>query len=163
MSRETRRSRLADAPTPSRQRTDSEAGFSLPEVLVTIVIVGIAFTALLGGMITSITVSDLHRKQATADTVVRDAAEWVKDLEQTYKSCAVPTGANSYSLPPAPSGYAVSVTSVEYWDGNVATSDPLTFVSSCPSPDWGLQRITLVASSSDGRASETVQILKRAK
>lgn len=116
---------------------------------------GIAFTAILGGMVTSITVSDLHRKQTTADTAVRDAAEWVKDLQQTYKAGA---GPSSYSLPPVPSGYAVSVTSVECWDGT--SSDPLVFVS-CAT-DNGLQRITIVATSSDGSATETVQILKRA-
>ncbi|MDP9301138.1 MAG: type II secretion system GspH family protein, partial [Actinomycetota bacterium] len=58
---------------------DAEEGFSLAEVLVTIVIVGVTFAALLGGLMTSISVSSLHRKQATADAVARSAAEWVKD------------------------------------------------------------------------------------
>lgn len=142
-----------------RERARLEDGFSLPEILITILIVGIAFGAILGGMMTSITVSDLHRKQATADTVVRDAAERVKNPGQTYKPCASPSGPNSYAIPSAPSGYAVAVSNVDYWDGT--SSDPLTFVSSCPSPDHGLQRITVVAASSDGRASETVTIVKR--
>jgi prepilin-type N-terminal cleavage/methylation domain-containing protein len=139
--------------------TGSEAGFSLPEILLTILIVGIGFGAILGGMMTSITVSDLHRKQATADTVLRDAAERVKDPGQAYKPCATTSGPNSYNVPSAPSGYAVSVSSVEYWDGT--SSNPLTFVSSCPSPDKGIQRVTVVAASSDGRANETVTIVKR--
>ena len=70
-------------------RLHSEAGFSLAEVLMTVVIVGITFTAILGGLATAITVSDYHRKQATADTLARDAAEWVKNSVTTvYVSCA---------------------------------------------------------------------------
>lgn len=136
--------------------TGSEAGFSLPEILITIAIVGIAFVAILGGMFTSITVSDFHRKEATADTLARDAAEWVKDPGQTYIPCA---GPNSYTLPLGATGYAVSVSNIAYWNGT--SSNPISFVSSCPSPDQGLQRITIVAASSDGRASQTVTIVKR--
>jgi len=54
-----------------------DEGFSLPEILVTIVIVGITFTAILGGLMTSIRVSDLQRAEATADAVARSAAELV--------------------------------------------------------------------------------------
>lgn len=135
-------------------RTDPEAGFSLPEVLVTVVIVSVAFAALLGGLMTSIVVSDLHRKESTADTIARSAAEAVKDVAVTYVSCA---GVNAYdSALPA----RASVTNVEYWDGT--SSDPLVFGSGC-STDTGLQRITVSASSLDGQVTETVQILKRRK
>ncbi|GIV00032.1 MAG: hypothetical protein KatS3mg014_1647 [Actinomycetota bacterium] len=68
-------------------------GFSLVEILLTIAIVGIAFAAILGGMVTSIVVSDLHRKQAVADALVRSAAEAVKDHAVAYVDCA---GANAY-------------------------------------------------------------------
>ncbi len=141
-----------------RARVHGDAGFSLPEVLLTVVIVGIAFAAILGGMVTSIVVSDLHRKQAAADALVRSAAEALKDPAVAYVDCA---GPNAYrdALPAAPSGFAVQVSQVAYWDG--ASSDPMTFSGSCPSPDRGAQRITLVASSTDGRASETLEIVKR--
>jgi type II secretory pathway pseudopilin PulG len=132
----------------------SEGGFSLPEILLIVFIVGVAFAAILGGMITSITVSAMHRKEATADTVVRDAAERLKDRGQAYQPCA---GTGSYALLPAPPGYSVSVSDVQYWDG--ASSDPVTFGSSCPSPDKGMQLITVAASS--GQVHETVTIVKR--
>jgi prepilin-type N-terminal cleavage/methylation domain-containing protein len=155
---------LADD-TRHRLRPDSEAGFSLAEILITIAIVGVTFTAILGGMVTSITVSSLHRKQATADTVARSAAEWVKDAARNgYVSCA---GNNTYSLSglTIPSGYGVAVTRVEYWNGTFpsggAAYEP-AFQSSCPSTDPGLQRITIAATSNDGQDTETVQVLKRA-
>jgi prepilin-type N-terminal cleavage/methylation domain-containing protein len=147
---------VGDAPARGRVRADPEAGFSLVEILVTIVIVGMAFTAILGGMITSITVSDLHRNQATADTLARNAAESVKDSNVPYVPCA---GPNAYA-PALPSG--TSITKVEYWNGAAptpATSYAVTFSPSCPPQDQGLQRITITASS--GGATETVQVLKR--
>lgn len=130
------------------------------EILVTIVIMGVAFTAILGGMVTSITVSAAHRDQATADTIARNAAESVKDPKLAYSPCAT---TDSYaSAMPAGS----TITKVEYWDGAApapTASYAVTFSTSCPPPsktlDQGLQRITITASSRT--ATETVQVLKR--
>jgi len=151
-----------------RNVLESEEGISLAELLVTIAIVGIVFTALLGGLMTSITVSTLHRKQATADSLARSAAEWIKDsIRNPYVACA--TG-NTYSLSglSVPSGYSVSIPASEVDNWNPATvpvpvSYSPQFQTSQPGcTDHGLQRITIVARSSDSQASETVQVLKRA-
>jgi len=149
-----------------RQGIDSEEGFSLAEILVTIAIVGITFTAILGGLMTSIRVSALQRTEATADTLARSAAEWVKDsVHNHYVGCA-DVGTYSLAALPKPSGYSVVINKVEYWDG-IAPPVGATYLlashiqTSCPSPDRGLQRITIVATSADGDSTETVQILKR--
>jgi prepilin-type N-terminal cleavage/methylation domain-containing protein len=145
----------------------AEDGFSLVEVLVTIVIVSVTFSALLGGLVTTITVSSLHRKQATADSVARSAAEWIKDGVQTpYQDCA---GVGTYSLSalPHPAGYSAAIQSVEYWDGAATIAGtPYALDShlgpSCPgSGDKGMQRITIHVASADGQVSETVQVVKR--
>jgi len=150
-----------------------EEGFSLVEVLITIVIVGVTFAALLGGLITTITVSSVHRKQATADSVVRSAAEWIKDGVQTpYAPCGgVGPYNNSLSNLPRPSGYSAVVQTVEYWDGASAVAGTPYALNSgigghlgtgCPGTgDKGLQRITIVVTSSNPPISETVQIIKR--
>ena len=141
----------------TRRLLEDEAGLSLAEILITIVIVGIGFAAILGGMVTSITVSDAHRKQAAADALVRSAAEAVKDQTVTYVNCA---GLNAYAsaLPTDPSGYStVSVSSVQFWDGT--STDPVAFSGSCPAQDEGVQLVTLVAVA-DG-TTESVEILKR--
>ena len=120
-----------------------------------IAIIGIAVTAIVWGMVTAITVSGVHRQQATADTLARDAAETVVDAQQPYSH------AGNYTLPAAPSGYSVSIQPpVEFC---TVTSTAVTFTSNCSSsnPDAGVQRITILARSSDGRATETVQVLKR--
>ena len=145
-----------------RPNIQSDAGFSLAEILVTIVIVGITFTAILGGIITSITASALQRNEANADAVARSAGEWVKDsVQNPYVSCA-----SSYSLSglSKPSGFSVRITEVEYWtweQSTVPAAYAADFQATCPSPDHGIQRITIEATSADSQVTETVQVIKR--
>src|SRR3954465_13102523 len=96
----------------------SEDGFSLAELLVTIVLVGVTFVAILTGLMTTIRASASHRTQATTDAVVRSAAEWVKDISQNpYRTTS--NGPTRYSLNglPMPTGFSATITTVEYWDG----------------------------------------------
>ena len=139
----------------------SDAGFSLVEIVITIAIVGVTFSAILGGLFASITVSALQRKEATADTVARSAAEVVKDSERNpYNNCAGP-GAYSLSGLSVPSGFSVTITDVAYWNGQPPAGGAVGFQPNCPSPDRGIQRITIAATSTDGQATETVQVIKR--
>ena len=149
----------------------TDDGFSLAEVLVTIAIMGITFAAILGGLMTSIRVSDLQRTEATADAVARSAAEWVKDSFRTpYHDCAVVADYSSnLAALPTPSGYSATITKVEYCDGTAPAATGTYSLSPGPpdhiqlscSGDKGLQRITIVATSSNGQAAETVQVMKR--
>lgn len=133
---------------PDAERADSEAGFTLVELLLAVGILGISGVALIGGMMTSIQVSDLGRRQAEGQGEVRAYAEAVAGA--AYANCAA-----SYStFYSPPSGYTATMT-VAYWDGTSA------FTSTCGT-DSGLQRVTLTVSATDGRGSETVAIAKRA-
>ena len=143
------------------QSIHAQEGFSLVEVLVTIVIVGVTFAALLGGLITTITVSSLHRKQATADSVARSAAEWIKDSVATsYVNCAT-----TYSVGvPNPNGYIIEIGQVQYWDGvtpMVGAAYSPNFGSVCPTPDKGLQQISILVKSPDSQVSQLIQVVKR--
>ena len=156
-----RRSPLGETDRSRPALLRSEAGFSLAEIVITVAIVGITFTALLGGMLTAIKVSTQHQRNATADAVARSAAEWVKDPAQSpYVNCA---GGNTYGLTGVsiPSGYNVAMT-VRYWDGAIPTGAAYqpAFQASCTT-DRGLQQITITATASDG-TTESVQVLKRA-
>jgi len=147
-----------------------EEGFSLAELLVTIVIVGVTFTALLGGVMTSTSVSALHRKQAAADAVARSAAEWIKDSVATpYQACATSSMYNTrLAALSVPSGYSASIPSggVENWNpvGTTPIAAPYSphfEPSQAGCTDSGLQRITIEITYPDSQVPLTVQVLKR--
>ena len=128
-------------------RADRDTGFTLVELLLSVAILGISGVAVVGGMMTSIQVSDLGRRQAEGQGEVRAYAEAVAGA--AYANCAA-SYSTSYS---PPSGYTATMT-VAYWDGRSA------FTSTCGT-DKGLQRVTLAVTATDGRGSETVAIAKR--
>jgi prepilin-type N-terminal cleavage/methylation domain-containing protein len=150
-----------------KTRTQSEAGMTLVEVLVALAILGIAVITIVGGLGTASNASDRHRKQATADTVVKGYAEAIKQKDEVgaYVGCttATPTPLSSYAPTSlhsgwtVPSGYTASATAIKYWNPTA-----VAFQSSCPSGnDQGAQLLTLSAQSADGRDTETVDIVLR--
>jgi prepilin-type N-terminal cleavage/methylation domain-containing protein len=147
-----------------RARLRGDAGVTLIELLVTVVILGVVFVAILGGMATGMVVSDLHRKQATAETIIRSYAEAVKAA--AYTICAAPAAytasAVGYSVPAGLSPtYSVAVAAVRYWQPGGATGSFVSSLGTCPGSDNKLQSVTLHVGSSDGRDSETMQVVKR--
>jgi prepilin-type N-terminal cleavage/methylation domain-containing protein len=64
----------------------TDAGFTLIEMLVTVMIVGVAFAVIVGGLFTAVVTSDHHRKQATVQANLRNVAEALKGA--TYVNCA---------------------------------------------------------------------------
>lgn len=125
----------------------SEAGYSLVELLIAIAILGVGVTTVLGGMMTSITVSDLGRRQAEGQGAVRTMAEAI--VGDTYADCATSYPATGFS---SPAGYTVTQT-VSYWDGTA-------FVPTCGT-DSGLQRVEITVGATDGRGAETLAFAKR--
>ena len=72
-----------------RRSASRDAGFTLVEMLVTVMIVGIAFAIIVGGVGVSLVTADYHRKQATVQASLRNAAEALKGA--AYVSCATTT------------------------------------------------------------------------
>lgn len=116
------------------QHLEDDAGVSLIEVLIAVAIMGVLFVSVLGGLTTAILASDMHRKQATAETLLRSFAETIK--AETYDD-----DCSDYPEP-----------SVTGYNHSIIT---------CSEDSAGLQRITLEVSSEDDRAEESVEILKR--
>jgi type II secretory pathway pseudopilin PulG len=140
----------------------SEAGITLVEILVSVAILGIAITGLVSAMGTASLASGYHRKQATADTVIKSYAEALKTHIQGpgYLDSA---GTSTYSVPASAAwsvetGYSVSITDVKYWHSSAPAADPFTTV---PTPAEGAQKITLRVVSTDGRDTETLEIIVR--
>ena len=136
---------------------ESDRGESLIEILVAVLILGIAVTAILGGLLTSVKLSDVHRKQATGGADARDYAEVLSRFVSgnNYVECAdlsaYAPGVVGFT---APAGYAAAVTSVEYWN-----TTSRTFGTTCSSS--GLERVTVQVASTDGRATERSVVVVR--
>jgi type II secretory pathway pseudopilin PulG len=103
----------------------SEAGDTLIEVLIAIVILGMASVALLVSFATSISASSTYRDVATLDTVLRSASEEViTQIQQQpaalFASCLGWTKV-TFSLP---TGYTAAIAPPNYWNGSA-------FISAC--------------------------------
>jgi type II secretory pathway pseudopilin PulG len=136
-----------------------DRGETLVELVTAVAILGTAVVALVGGIGTSIVLSDVHRKQATAGAVVRTYAEAIEgavDASPTgYAGCAKPS---AYAAPPGfstPDGYAATVTAVTYWDQKSSS-----FVTGCTT-DSGLQRVSVSVSSTDTKVTQSLAVIVR--
>ena len=140
---------------------ESEAGASLIEVLVALMILGVTAVAVLAGMAVSIRSADQHRQQAQLQAVIVSAAERVKEIPRdrcaTVSSASYQERAQSAALDEGWSGGTVQITSVEYWDGT-------TYGSAChdaaPSESLPLQQITLEVTHPGARSKATLTFVK---
>ncbi|MGO4256736.1 type II secretion system protein [Marmoricola sp. RAF53] len=144
-----------------RAAARGDRGETLVEVLVAVVILGIAGAAVMAGLQLSVKASDIHRKETTGGAYVRSLAEAIEQYvgktgTTNYKPCAA---ANAYLVG--------SVTStLDLPSGYTATQDAAKSVntagaaSTCNS-DTGVQQVTLRIASSDSRATEKLVVILR--
>lgn len=168
--REVRRRFERAAAQASEGSSDAEQGFTLIELLLAVVIMGLAIVAVLGGLLTLVSASGLHRQQADVSGVVESAAEIVKS--DAYIPCS---GATPLS-PPAPYYNFMPPTvpndvqtssgsiSVSYWDA--ASQAFLPTLPTCPpqtitATDQGLQKIVVsFTSTGSNPVKQSITILK---
>lgn len=138
-----------------------ERGETLVEVLVALVILGIAAVAILAGLQLSVTTSDIHRKQTTGGAYARSYAEAIERYVAAgnYVKCA-PAGTYTPSvvgfdldLPPRFAGTQAAAQRVPP-DGGPAGSCSV-------SNDTGVLQLDIAISSDDGRATERLTVLLR--
>jgi type II secretory pathway pseudopilin PulG len=133
-----------------------ERGESLLELVIAIALMGLAIVAVMSGLTTTVLLSDVQKKQATAGATVRNYAEALQQFVANghYIACAA---ASSYAVPgfAVPEGFTAKVVSgsVQYWNG-------LLWLPLCL-PDRGLQRVRVIVASTDGRASEYLDVVLR--
>ena len=143
----------------------NDEGETLLELMIAVAIMGIVVVAIVGGIATSIMMSDIHRKQATAGAYVRNYGETVVAYVAAGTPASKANFAGSSSSPDyspstvgftAPAGgFVASVSSVWCWDDGSKK-----FISSCAAAS-AVQQVTLNIASSDSRASETLLVIVR--
>jgi hypothetical protein len=98
----------------------STTGDTLIEVIIAVLVLGLASTSLMLGFSTSIWGSSDYRSVATVDTVLRSAAEEVTTWLQQQPSTFWGTCPGAVMAPAQfslPSGYTAQVSTAEYWNG----------------------------------------------
>ena len=136
-----------------------ERGETLLELVVAVTIMGLAVAAIVGGMATSIMMSDIHRQEARAGAAARDYAEaavtWV--TAGHYDAGTNPAYDPATVQYTAPSGYRASAVSVSGWDG--AGWKP------CAQAQKGLEQLTVQVydgtDASKAKAVEKVVVVLR--
>jgi len=143
---------------PTARRPSNDEGETLVELLIAVAIMGVAVVAMVSGIITSILMSDIHRKQATAGAYVRDYAEAIDNA--VAGGAYTPCNAASYAGTTIPAfdstNYQKSIVagSAQYWNGS-------GWQSSCPATDTGLQQLTIQVSTIDNQVAEKLVIVVR--
>ena len=141
----------------------NDQGETLIELIIALAIIGIAVVAIVGGIATTILMSDIHRKQATAGAYVRNYAEAVEAYVAAghFDPSASPDYSPSKVLtPPLDWGSFTSpndelnspLISVQCWTGTV--------FGACPGSS-NLQQVKLIVASTDLRASEALTVIIR--
>ncbi len=110
---------------------DSESGDTLIEVLLALMILGIAGVALLVGFATAITTSSEHRHLASLDSSVRAAsAEAIAQVQSAqddvFGSCTPPSTFRPTFNLTSPFTVPASSVSVQYWNGTNFSSNLTT-------------------------------------
>jgi Tfp pilus assembly protein PilE len=132
----------------------NDDGETLIELIIAVAIMGITVVAIIGGIVTSILMSDIHRKQTTAGAYVRDYAEAVETYVAAgnFDATASPNYGSSTVGFTAPSGFGASVTTVRCWNSTV--------FGGCVAGS-AVQQVTLSVASTDSRASESLIVVVR--
>jgi type II secretory pathway pseudopilin PulG len=154
---------------PARRRSESDApashdaGISLVETLMGIVIMGVAVVAILTGFLSFVGESQRNDMQSKVNAVAVGATEALRDpARTTYANCNSPayTSADAVDGVTLPTGWTSAVVSsiaVRYWDGT-------SFQTTCydnGSALLRLQEITVSVTSPDGRARTSLAVVKR--
>ena len=135
----------------TRLRADGERGESLIELVITLAILGLAVVSIVMAIGAGVTMSDIHRKQATAGSYAKSYAEAIQAAVATtgYTPCAVPAAAPSG----LPAGYTSIASVTSYWTGSA-------WAAGC-SGSPNVQRITVTVASPDAKASERLNVTVR--
>jgi Tfp pilus assembly protein PilV len=138
-------------------RDSGQAGFSLLEIIIAVMLVSMVVLSLATGFLTLVRTNRMTYEQQQVDHATTNYAESLKSV--VYLPCG-PSGTPDYgsdaSLWTPPPEVQVSVVDVKYWDAS--TGD---YESTCPNGDTGAQLLTIRAEFRD--RERQAQIVKRSR
>ena len=139
----------------------SEAGETLIEVLLALIVLSLASVAVITAFSTTITATAEHRTLATFNTVLRSSTEQAISQIQGNNAGAVPftpcanaayyqaggLGALTFATPPSGTNYSAQVTGVSYWNGTAFSN------SGCVAANNAPQQITLTVTDNNNHTT----------
>jgi Tfp pilus assembly protein PilV len=140
-----------------------DAGISLVETLMGIVIMGVAVVAILTGFLSFVGESQRNDMQSRVHAVAVGATEALRDPVRTpYSNCNSPAYAaadavDGVALPSGWTSAAISSITVRYWDGSAFQATCYDSAASV----LRLQEITVAVTSPDGRGRTSLAVVKR--
>ncbi len=154
-----------------------DGGETLIEVLVSVVLLGTAVIGVLAGLLTT---TDTSTRATSVSQIGLATQNMVEQLQQPvnanpgdnyeYRPCATASGGgNAYGPITTTVGqtYAMTIVQVRYATAitppSAGTPGSVTWGSTCPSPDLGLQELTVKVESSNSAKPDTeyLTIVKR--
>jgi type II secretory pathway pseudopilin PulG len=113
---------------PRRQRR-SDAGESLVELLITVVILGTSVVGVLGAVATAVGASSFDKRQVQAQALLRTWGEQIAAVDDAgYGDCLSASEVAAATPASVPAEFTARVSRVTYWDGSAfaagCTADP---------------------------------------
>jgi prepilin-type N-terminal cleavage/methylation domain-containing protein len=131
--------------------TRSENGFTLIEVMMTVMIMSIAFVGILEGQAVFFHSTTIRRSTAMLDTASRSYATALNNAP--YVNCAP-------AYTPAPIAGTSAVVAVDYWNGSTAAA--FTDRATClANTDQGAQRLVITTTDASTNQTDALTIVKR--
>ena len=172
---------------PLRRTIDGrrpDAGSTFQEVLIAIVLMGFAFSAIIAGIRTVIVVSSLNDDQSKVDAVLNSASDRLANW--AYRPCPGPNGEGYAPVVEAAAAAVdgsaqgtVQIIDVDYWDPSLNAPDPNHVIdadggwvdsNSLAGNDCNedislttsrtLQRITIQVTSPSGKVTRCLEVVK---
>jgi type II secretory pathway pseudopilin PulG len=141
-----------------RDRRQAQSGTTLVELLVSVVIMGMALALIVGTLSTGVLDAALAKRSTAATAAVQYELDQISggaynDLAKSYSDCFATEDATSPPAP-APAGFLGACTGSSY----VLRADVAK--ASGPTPTSQLWSVTVVSWPSAGQVGNTVQIIK---
>lgn len=153
--------REQDVPPPRRR----DAGVSLVEVVISIVLMGTVVAAILNAVTTSIRMSSVSRDAAQVETVVVNAADRINrapircDIDGYTEYAVAAVRSQGWWTNEGEFAQAANVRH-EFYD---PTASPPWREGVCPADDFGkrlIQRVSVTVTSPNESVSRTIQVVK---
>lgn len=148
-----------------RDTNTGERGETLLEILITVMLMGIAVVGILAGLFSVIRIADRTTRSTQAANTAQSFAENLKQPVSTLQYVPCATGYPDFAAVPAAT-YTAQITKVERLSQVIVPGNQPAWTDApcaAATDDRGLQRLTITVTSDDGTGPivQTLRIVKR--